>query len=78
MNAPPVLIPFDTGNGPSQEWVRWIGEAYQTLRKQAGYGTTAQRPPNGLLIGDIYYDTTLVKPIWWNGTVWKDATGATV
>lgn len=78
MNPPPVLIPFDTVNLPSQEWVRWIGEAYQALRKHTGYGTTAQRPTGGLQISDLYYDTTLAKPVWWNGTVWKDATGTTV
>lgn len=40
-------------------------------------GTTAQRasaPP----AGRMYFDTTLGKPIWWNGSVWKDATGTTV
>lgn len=39
-------------------------------------GTTTLRPsspPEGF----CYYDTTLGKPIWWNGTGWVDATGAT-
>lgn len=45
-------------------------------------GTTAQRP--SLLasqLGFTYLDNTLAaagKPIWWNGTAWVDATGATV
>lgn len=42
-------------------------------------GTTAQRP---MLTAEQamfdFYDTTLNKPIWWSGAVWKDATGATV
>ena len=46
------------------------------------YGTTAQRPVTSaelpLGIGQIYYDTTLGIPIWWNGTVWKNASGTTV
>jgi hypothetical protein len=29
-------------------------------------------------VGKPYFDVTLNKPIWWNGTVWKDATGTTV
>jgi hypothetical protein len=29
-------------------------------------------------VGAMMFDTTLGKPIWSNGTVWKDATGATV
>lgn len=41
-------------------------------------GTTAQRPTYSLFIGRFFFDTTLGKPIWWNGTVWKDATGTTV
>jgi len=40
-------------------------------------GTTAARPTT-VSIGTMYLDTTLNKPIWWNGTVWIDATGATV
>jgi hypothetical protein len=41
-------------------------------------GTTAQRPTAGLLAGQQHWDTTLAKPIWWNGSVWKDAAGVTV
>ena len=29
-------------------------------------------------LGFMYYDKTLHKPIWWNGTAWVDTTGATV
>ena len=42
-----------------------------------GYGNSASRPasaPNGYM----YFDTTLVKPIWKHGTTWRDATGTTV
>jgi hypothetical protein len=42
------------------------------------YGLTADRPVLELQIGQIYYDTTLGIPIWWNGTVWKNASGTTV
>jgi hypothetical protein len=41
-------------------------------------GTTAQRPVTGLVPGLQYYDTTLGIPIWYNGTVWKNAAGTTV
>ncbi|MHA7967691.1 glycosyl hydrolase family 28-related protein [Paenibacillus sp. CAU 1782] len=40
-------------------------------------GTTAQRPV-WQTTGMNYFDTTLNKPIWWNGTNWVDATGTTV
>jgi len=38
-------------------------------------GTTAQRPATNLFVGRQYLDTTLGKPIWWNGTNWSDAMG---
>jgi hypothetical protein len=45
-------------------------------------GVTASRPISTvqvpLPIGQFYYDTTLDRPIWWNGTVWKKADGTTV
>lgn len=47
-----------------------------------GKGTTAQRPTlTANDAGVCYLDTTLDadgKPIWWTGTAWVDATGATV
>lgn len=45
---------------------------------QGTTGTTAARPTANLLIGQYYYDTTLVKPIWWNGTAWTDGMGTVV
>lgn len=41
-------------------------------------GTTAQRPTTGKFVGMEYYDTSLNKPVYWNGTAWKDAMGTTV
>lgn len=40
-------------------------------------GLTANRPAN-VAIGYQYFDTTLGKPIYYNGTSWVDATGAAV
>ncbi len=40
-------------------------------------GTTANRPTAGQT-GRSYFDTTLGKPIWDNGTNWVDATGTVV
>ena len=41
-------------------------------------GTTANRPTLQLQIGQTYFDTTLGIPIWYNGTVWKNASGTKV
>lgn len=55
----------------------WSASGWVVLR-----GPTASRPALGNLdVGVMYLDTTLVgagKPIWWTGTAWVDATGATV
>lgn len=40
-------------------------------------GTTSQRPTN-VKIGSTYFDISLNKPIWWNGSTWIDATGQKV
>ena len=41
-------------------------------------GTTDERPDSGMLPGFQYFDTTLGKPIWHNGTGWVDALGNAV
>jgi len=41
-------------------------------------GTTVERPSDDLWIGLVYFDTTLGKPVWWDGTNWVDATGTQV
>ena len=55
--------------------------AIQTLFRQQSAGThngaTAARP-GGVNTGFMYFDTTLGKPIWWSGSTWVDATGASV
>ena len=40
-------------------------------------GVTSQRPGNADN-GFQFFDVTLRKPIWWNGSSWVDANGATV
>ncbi|MFC4428022.1 SGNH/GDSL hydrolase family protein [Deinococcus navajonensis] len=40
-------------------------------------GATSARPVTPMA-GDQHYDTTLSKPVWWNGAAWKDAAGTTV
>ena len=42
------------------------------------YGTTVNRPVNKLQIGQMYFDTTLGIPIWWNGKNWVNASGTVV
>jgi hypothetical protein len=43
----------------------------------SGSGATASRP-TGHPVGSMWYDTTLHKPIWYDGSAWRDATGTIV
>jgi hypothetical protein len=38
-------------------------------------GTTANRPVLDLQVGQFYFDTTINKPIYWDGTQWVNALG---
>lgn len=50
---------------------------WEALGKYLGSGTTANRPNAALIdLGAMYFDTTLGQPIWSDGTIWVDATGA--
>ena len=67
-------------NEPSQaEWNRKARDAANGLiRRLAGCGTTAERPVKAVT-GQMYYDTTLGKPVWRHASgTWKDAGGTTV
>lgn len=41
-------------------------------------GGTTERPSQNNFIGNYFFDTTLSKPIWYNGTNWIDSTGTVV
>ena len=53
-------------------------DGYNVTASIPASGITAERPATNLLIGQFYFDTTLGIPIWWNGAVWKNASGTTV
>jgi hypothetical protein len=41
-------------------------------------GTTEQRPGAQVYVGQMYFDTTLNIPVWWNGKHWVNSSGTTV
>lgn len=53
-------------------------DSFLTTLSTPDAGTTANRPTADLQVGQIYFDTTLGQPIWYNGTDWVDADGTTV
>ena len=72
-----LLIPDKDRDQTS--WNRKARDATNGLiRRLAGSGPTAERPVKAVT-GQMYYDTTLGKPVWRHASgVWKDAGGATV
>lgn len=46
-----------------------VNRKYVTLN-----GATGNRPASSVL-GQFYYDTTIDRPVWWNGSAWKKADG---
>lgn len=57
----------------SQNWIEADGEVANVAR----FGDSTNKPKN-IKIGFQYFDTTLGKPIYWNGSKWVDATGTEV
>ena len=54
-----------------------IQQAINTLSTPSA-GITAARPSTGLQVGQFYFDTTINRPIWWDGTNWINAAGTVV
>lgn len=51
----------------------WNGNNYNAISLN-NTGATENRP-NNPIIGDIYFDTTIGRSIWWTGTKWVDSEG---
>lgn len=69
-----VYVPiFNMG---SDVWVDSIGRIIDSNYSIVNSGNTNSRPTLGSKqIGFYYYDTSINKPIYWNGTKWVDNTG---
>lgn len=76
---PPAQSELNDQNGKAKSvWSQWFSRIQTVLTSLTGSGPTSNRPTSDLFIGQPFFDTTINKPIWWNGSVWIDATGATV
>ena len=87
-NANGILNDSDLEIGDIITWNYWDYKVFKRKRndgtvvkgtvQETFAGTTAQRPWDAGLgffppAGYMYFDTTLGKPIWWNGSAWIDA-----
>lgn len=60
----------------TRPWASFFERVFDICFAVAQSGTTTNRPTVGLFVGRPYFDTTLGQPIWWDGTSWVDADGA--
>lgn len=77
--APPGQHVADLGVNPvkaRRDWFNFASRVAEAITGLRASGTTAQRPTEGLFVGRTYFDTTLGQPVWYDGTGWVDATGA--
>lgn len=82
MPNPAGAVNLDDGSF-SQEWVAFLTKITNDAVWRGRFGTTAQRPTNGLEVGTPFFDQSLGKPVWVKTpapapAVWVDATGAVV
>lgn len=79
INQPPIRRKFDNEKGVNTEWVEWVNQIHRIVQELARSGTTSERPTK-LYVGQMYFDTTLNRPIWVNaaGTGWIKADGTAV
>lgn len=76
-----ILDAADMAGGPlSRLTVETWGIGLETPFVMLPRTTTGARPNPGAGArkGSMVYDTTINKPIWWNGTAWTDALGTLV
>lgn len=55
-------------------WYEWAWKVTQQANRNLGSGATANRPSTQT-VGAVYFDTTLGRPIWWDGAAWVYADG---
>jgi hypothetical protein len=51
-------------------WVQWFDRVQETISANTSSGPTSGRPTQNLFVGQQYFDTTLGKPVYWNGSTW--------
>ena len=87
INRPPIRTPIieirkDSRNADvittTKGWGQFFSQVFTICLATSQSGITANRPVRTLYIGRFYFDTTLGKPIWYDGAGWVDATGTSV
>ncbi len=75
ITPPPLQEPFDKEGGVSNPWKQWSQSVYTVANTVEQSGITANRPSHKF-IGQQFFDTTLGKPVFSNGTAWVTISGS--
>lgn len=71
INTPPISGPFVSQDGrvtlPVATWLNILWLVSNSISES---GTTSQRPTTNLWVGRPFFDTTLGKPVFWDGSAW--------
>ena len=70
----PLFLKATGASEPKMRWADGLGRRIDT----EVYGTTRPTGLGAANAGQMFFDTSLGKPIFWNGTGWVDATGTDV
>ena len=76
MNVTPPTGPITREDPPNRVYVAWFSTTAKLLTALTASGVTGDRPTAFLWVGRPFFDTTLGQPIWYDGSGWIDATGA--
>ena len=74
--TPTTLLVMSARGGGSTRDLQAREVIAQSVFRVPSYATGSR--PTGIVAGAMVYDSTLGKPIWYTGSVWKDAAGTTV
>ena len=71
INTPPISGPFVNVDGRvTLPVATWLNVLWLVANSVSESGTTSQRPTKNLWVGRPFFDTTLVKPVFWDGSSW--------
>jgi len=61
---------ISAGGRTNNVWSQWFDRAQNILNLITGSGASKNRPETGLYTGAPYFDTSINRPVFWNGSAW--------
>ncbi len=77
----PTLVPKSNDLEGLRQLFQDLTSSLQQIAGANNYpdnGPSTARATQQLVVGQVHFDTTLGKPVWWTGTAWVDGAGTPV